>query len=189
MLKVKNPIQRKINNNNQDEYLKNKNDLKNSIKNLCIGNQNKKKTIDEYAQLTTQIREEYAKLQNENNQLKNTLGKYKQYVEEMLSSQQRNRFYEKPIRKRKFFKQDYEQRRYEEEENQESDDDYVTEFRQRKKPCKRIVYVDEIDGDDEQSEPEIEPEITEEEIKKPLLKKLRKEPEKNKTGIMKSIKM
>ena len=34
MLKVKNPIQRKINNNNQDEYLKNKNDLKNSIKKL-----------------------------------------------------------------------------------------------------------------------------------------------------------
>ena len=67
MLKVKKQIQRKINNNNQDDYLKNQNDLKNSIKNLHIGNQNKKKTIDEYAQLTTQIREEYAKLQNKNN--------------------------------------------------------------------------------------------------------------------------
>ena len=55
MLKVKRQIQRKINNNNQDEYMKNQNDLKNSIKNLYIGNQNKKKTIDEYAQLTTQI--------------------------------------------------------------------------------------------------------------------------------------
>ena len=51
------------------------------------------------------------------------------------------------------------------------------------------MYVDEIDGDDEQSEPELESEITEEEIKKPPLKKLRKEPKKNKTGIMKSIKM
>ena len=188
MLKVKKPIQRKINNNNQDEYLKNQNDLKNAIKNLYIGNQNKKKTIDEYAQLTTQIREEYAKLQKENNQLKNTLEKYKQYIEEMHSPQQRNRFYEKPIRKTKFFQQDYKQHRYDEQENQESDDDYVTKFRQSKKPCKRIVYVDETDGDDEQSEPEIEPEIPEEEIKKPLLKKLRKEPKKNKTGIMKSIK-
>ena len=75
MLKVKKPIQQKINNNNQDEYLKNQNDLKNSIKNLYIGNQNKKKTIDEYAQLTTQIREEYAKLQNENNQLKKHIRK------------------------------------------------------------------------------------------------------------------
>ena len=34
-----------------------------------------------------------------------------------------------------------------------------------------------------------QPEITEEEIKKPPSKKLRKEPKKNKTGIMKSIKM
>ena len=107
----------------------------------------------------------------------------------MYSAGQRNRFYEKPIRKRKFFKQDYEQHRYDGEENLESDDDYVTEFWQRNKPRKQIVYVDDIDGDDEQSEPEIEPEITEEEIKKPLLKKLRKEPKKNITGIMKSIKM
>ena len=163
MLKVKKQIQRKINSNNQDDYLKNQNDFKNSIKNLYIGNQNKKKAIDEYAQLTTQIRGEYAKLQNENNQLKSTL--YKQYIEEMKSPWQRSRYNEKPIRKRKCFKQDYEQCRYDEEENQESDDKYVTEFRQRKKPRKRIVYVDEIDGDDEQSEPEIESEITEEEMK------------------------
>ena len=88
MLKVKKQIQQKINNNNQDDYLKNQNDLKNSIKNLYIGNQSKKKTIDEYAQLTTQIREEYAKLQNENNQLKSTLEKYKPYIEEMQSLRQ-----------------------------------------------------------------------------------------------------
>ena len=189
MLKVKKQIQRKINNNNQDHYPKNQNDLKNSIKNLYIGNQDKKRTIDEYAQLTTQIREEYAKLQNENNQSKSTLEKYKQYTEEMQSPRQRSRFYEKPIRKIIFFKQDYEQRRYDEDENQESDEEYVTKFRQRKKPRKRIVYVDEIDGHDEQSEPEIESEITEEEIKNPPLQKLRNEPKKNKTGIMKSIKI
>ena len=68
----------------------------------------------------------------------------------MQSPRQRSRFYEKPIRKRKFFKQDYEQCRYDEEENQELDDEYVTEFWQCKKPQKCIVYVDEIDGDDEQ---------------------------------------
>ena len=176
MLKVKKQIHRKTNSNNQDEYIKYQNDLKDSIKNIYIGNQNKKKIIDEYAQLITQIREKYAKLQNENNQLKSTLEKCKQYIEEMQSPRQWNRFYQKPIRKRKFFKQDYEQRRYDEEE-QESDNDDVTEFWQRKKPQKRIVYVDEIDGD-EQSEPEIETEINEEEIKKPPLKKLRKEPKK-----------
>ena len=145
--------------------------MKNSIKNLYIGDQNKKKTIDEYAQLTTQIREEYAKLQNENNQLKNTLEKYKQYIEQLHSPpRQRNRFHEKLIRKRTFFKQDYEQHRYDKEENEDSDDDYITEYRQRKKPRKRIVYVDETDGDDEQSEPEIEREIPKEEMKKTLLK-------------------
>ena len=75
MLKVKKQIQRKINSNNQDECINNQKNFKNSIKNLYVRNQNKKKTIDKYAQLTTQIREEYAKLQNENNQLKSTLEK------------------------------------------------------------------------------------------------------------------
>ena len=61
MLKVKKQIQRKNKNDDENEQLRN--DLKNSIKNLYISNQTKKKTIDEYAQLTTQIREEYAKFQ------------------------------------------------------------------------------------------------------------------------------
>ena len=41
-------------------------------------------------------------------------------------------YYEKPIRKRKFFKRDYE-RRYDEQENEESDDsdNYITEIHQR----------------------------------------------------------
>ena len=73
MLKVKKQIHKKIINNNQNEQIKNQNDLKNSIKNLYIGNQKKRKTIDEYAQLTTQIREENAKLQRENNELKVTI--------------------------------------------------------------------------------------------------------------------
>ena len=87
---------------------------------------------------------------------------------------QRNRYYEKPLRKRKFFKQDSDQRIYDEEENQESDNEYVTDFRKHKKLRKRIVYVDEIDGDDEQSEPEIEPEINEKELKKTLKKNKKK---------------
>ena len=90
-------------------------------------------------------------MQNENNQLKSTLEKYKQHVEEMQSPQQQSRYFEKPIRKRKFFKQYYKQRRYDEEENQESDDEYVTEIWQSKKSRKRIVYVDEIDRDDRDS--------------------------------------
>ena len=128
-------------------------------------------------QLTTQIREEYAKLQRDNNELKVTIEKYKQYLEQMQLPRRRTNYYEKPIRKRKFFKRDYE-RRYDEEENEESDDgdDYITEIRQRKKkPRKRLIYDDEIDGGDKQSEPEIESDFAEEEINKAPLKKPKKE--------------
>ena len=173
MLKVKKQIHKKIINNVQNEQIKNQNDLNNSIKNLYIENQKKKKTIDEYVQLSTQIREKYAKLQRENNELKVTIEKYKQYLEEMQPPRRRTNYSEKPIRKRKFFKPDYEWR-YDEEENEESDDgdNYITEIRQRKKnPKKRLIYDDEIDGGDEQSEPEIESDFVEEEINKAPLKK------------------
>ena len=63
MFKVKKKIHKNvINKNQEDDITKIQNELKNSIKNLCIKDQEKKKTIDEYAQLTTKIREEYAKL-------------------------------------------------------------------------------------------------------------------------------
>ena len=67
MLKVKKKIHKKNKNLQDDENLKNQNDLKNPIKNLYISNQTKKKAIDEYAQLTTKIREEYSNLQSKCN--------------------------------------------------------------------------------------------------------------------------
>ena len=77
-IKTKLPLAASI---DDTDYKKNQEDIKNSIKQLYIGNQSKKKTINEYAQLTTQIREEYAKLQAKCAQLENTLHKYKDYVE------------------------------------------------------------------------------------------------------------
>ena len=75
---------RKTNKTNEDdEIVKIQNYLKNSIKTLFISDK-KKKAIDEYVQLTTRIREEHAKLQQENNQLKIELHKYKEYVEKLL---------------------------------------------------------------------------------------------------------
>ena len=64
MLKVK---KKKKNQNpknkSQDEDLTQlQNKIKNSIKNLCISDQKNKKTINEYAELLTKIRNEYAKL-------------------------------------------------------------------------------------------------------------------------------
>ena len=50
----------------------------------------------------------------------------------------RTNYYEKPIRKRKFFKRDY-KRRYDEEEDQSDDsDNYVTEVRKRRKKPKNV---------------------------------------------------
>ena len=114
-------------------------------------------------------------MQRENNKLKLILEKYKQYLEEMQPPRRLTNYYEKPIRKRKLFKRDYE-RRYNEQENEESDDrnNYITEIHQRKKtPRKRLIYDDQINRGDEQSEPEIESDFTEEEINEVPLKKKR----------------
>ena len=84
MLKIKKQLPLAAN-FDETEYTKNQEDIKNSIKKLFISNQSRKKTIDEYAQLTTQIREEYAKLQAKCVQLENTLQRYKDYVENRWS--------------------------------------------------------------------------------------------------------
>ena len=70
MLKVKNKIQKNTNKNQEDEITQLQNEIKNYIKNLFISDQKEKKAIDEYAQLLTKIREEYGKLQQENDLLK-----------------------------------------------------------------------------------------------------------------------
>ena len=63
MLKVKKKIHKtNLNKNQEDEISKVQNDLKNSIKNLFISDQNKKKPLTNMRKLTTKIREEYTKL-------------------------------------------------------------------------------------------------------------------------------
>ena len=100
----------------------------------------KKKTIEEYAQLTTKIREEYAKLQQENNQLKIELHKYKTYVEQ-LPQTPRKKYYSKTIRKSKHYKD------LQTETKSDESDSYVTEIRRRPKQQKiKIVNEDELDG-------------------------------------------
>ena len=129
MLKVK----KKISKNQEDDITKIQKELKNSIKNLYLNDQKKKKkTVDEYAQLTTKIREEYAKLQQENNQLKIELHKYKNYVEQLPQKSYHKSYahYQKPIRKRKHY-HDIEQ-----EESDESDS-YITEIRRRPRKQKK----------------------------------------------------
>ena len=147
-IKTKLPLAASI---DDTDYKKNQEDIKNSIKQLYIGNQSKKKTINEYAQLTTQIREEYAKLQAKCAQLENTLQKYKDYVENRWAPPappgvQRKRIFKKP--KIPYYHQN--DNGYASEDEKEDNDEYYDyESKPKPKRKKRIVYVDEIDGDDE----------------------------------------
>ena len=63
-VKKKKKIRKTNKTNEDDEIVKIQNNLKNSIKTLFISDK-KKKATDEYVQLTTRIREEYAKLQQD----------------------------------------------------------------------------------------------------------------------------
>ena len=153
MLKIKKQIPFSLKTFDEDEYNKNQGDIKNSIKKLYIGNQSKKKTIDEYAQLTTQIREEYDKLQAKCVQLQNTLQKYKDYIENRWSDVQRNHGdFRKPLRKTKmlYYRYDNEGEGYlTEDEAYDGEGEYYTrEGISKPKRKKRIVYVDEIDGNE-----------------------------------------
>ena len=147
MLKVKKKKIQNPKNKSQDEDLTQlQNKIKNSINNLYISDQKKKKAINEYAELLAKIRNEYAKLQKENNQLKIELHKYQTYVQNTPQRSYQKTSYQKLIRKRKHYY-------YDEPEQSEESDSYVTEIRRRpKQQRKRILYEDEIDGP-----PEYEP--------------------------------
>ena len=185
MLKVKKAIRNPKNKSQDDNLTEFQNDIKNSIKMLYISDQRKKKTINEYAELLTKIRIEYAKLQKENNELKIELHKYRNYFQKSYQKPS----YTKPIRKRKHYY-------YDEPEESEESDSYVTEIRRRpKKQKKRIIYEDEIDGIPEyepDSPTEEEQEDNNYEIQNKYKGKQPKQIEKPKTvkkGITKSIKM
>ena len=174
MLKIKKQLPFNSGLIDETEYNKNQEDIKNSIKNLYIGNQSKKKTIDDYAKLTTQIREEYAKLQAKYVQLENTLQKYKDYIENRWQ-QPKQKMRKRPLRKTKipYYQYDDQYPTDGDLEDNEEDDDYFTyESISKPKRKKRIVYVDEIDGD-ETNEPE-EVEVVEEEPEPEYVKVVKK---------------
>ena len=129
MLKVKKRFKTDYSKNQENDISKVQHNFKNSIKNLW----KKKKTIDEHAQLTTKIRDEYAKLQQENNQLKIELHKYKAYVEQLSQKSYQKPYvnYQKPIRKRKRY------RDLEPEEESDESDSYITEMRRRPRKQKK----------------------------------------------------
>ena len=174
MLKIKKQLPFNSGLIDETEYNKNQEDIKNSIKNLYIGNQSKKKTIDDYAKLTTQIREEYAKLQAKCVQLENTLQKYKDYIENRWQ-QPKQQMRKRPLRKTEipYYQYDEQYPTDGDLEDNEEDNDYFTyESTSKPRRKKRIVYVDEIDGD-ETNEPE-EVEVVEEEPEPEYVKVVKK---------------
>ena len=101
MLKVKKTIRNPKNKSQDDNLTELQNDIKNSIKNLYISDQKKKKTINEYAELLTKIRNKYARSQKENNELKIELHKYQNYFENMPQESYPKLSNTKPITKKK----------------------------------------------------------------------------------------
>ena len=170
MLKVKKKINKNKNIIQNDDISKAQTHLNNSINNLFIDGQKKKKTIDDYAHLTTEIRKEYAKLQNECNELKIQLQKYAAYAKQLEQNSPR-KYYQKPIRKRKHY---YE---LQPPESDETEDGSYEEVRRRSKQYrKKKKYEDAIDGiPDYEDEQEDENEQGEDEIeikKQPIKKKI-----------------
>ena len=181
----------------ETEYTKNQEDIKNSIKQLFISNQGRKKTIDDYAKLTTQIREEYAKLQAKCVRLEAELQKYKAYVENRYPPSippQRKRVFRKT--KIPYYHENID-KGYMSADERENDEEYFDyESKPKPKRKKRIVYVDETDGDDDNDDNkdnEEEEENEDEEYvrvikrKKPVVKKVPSKESKKKVGITKSI--
>ena len=104
---------------------------------MFIKDQKDKKTINEYADLITKIRNKYVQLQKENNQLKIELQKYQQYVQNVSQNPYRKPSYLRPKRKRIPYY-------YESDES----DPYISEVRKRprKSQKRKIIYEDDIDG-------------------------------------------
>ena len=130
MLKVKKTIRNPKNKRKDDDLTELQNDIKNSIKNLHISVQKGKKTINEHAELLTKIRNEYAKLQKENNGLKIELHKYQNYFQNIPQKSYQKLSNTKPITKRKHCY-------YDEPEESEESDSYITEIRRRSKKANK----------------------------------------------------
>ena len=128
MLKVKKKVQNPKSKAN-DKLTNLQNEIKNSIKNLYIKDQKNTKIINEYADLITKIRKEFAQLRKENDQLRIECQKYQQYVQNVSQTPYRKPSYLKPKRKRIQY--------YDERDEINS---YITEIRKRpREPKKRKI--------------------------------------------------
>ena len=101
---------------------------------MYLRDQKNKKTVNDYVQLLTKIRNEYVILQKENNQLKIGLEKRKNYFEN-LPKFPRKSDYRQPTRntykkRKQFYYDDY--------EDSEESDSYTTEVQRCPKRKKKL---------------------------------------------------
>ena len=164
MLKVKRTINSK---NSTDEINQWENEIKNSIKKMYLQNKSDNKLIEQYQQAFETIKQEYALIYKENEELKKELNEIK--------SNQKNQVQNE--RKRPLSRFDY--------ENEYDNNDNVQYIvRKRKKIPKKFIYEDEEEEETDSENDEIDGEKKiEETIEKKRFKKA------NKKGISKSIKM
>ena len=86
MLKVKRPVYTPKNNKHETEI----NEIKTAIKKMFLTNQTNKKSLNEYSQLVTKVRNEYNILAKENEALKSKSEQYKNYYDANIVRQKKN---------------------------------------------------------------------------------------------------
>ena len=172
MLKVKRPIQLHNAKNEIEEW---QNDIKNSIKGLYIKTKKDNQTINQYSDAFQKVKNEYALLYKENQELKKT-------IQEIKESQQMNpqNYYRQP-RKRPLSRFDYAN------ENEEDKDVQYIVQKKRKTPKTKIIYEDDLTDDENDEIDNGEKKEEGAKIEESIEKKTFKKP--NKKGTSKIIKM
>ena len=172
MLKVKKTINSKHSNSEIEQW---ENEIKNSIRKMYIEKQNDSQLIEKYEKAFQTIKQEYALLYKENEELKKTIEQMKLNEKSLYKNRKRSRL-------------DYEDE-YKNNENIQ----YIV---RKKKKSPKIIYIDEDEDENEEEEEEEEEEkISDDEnnkkkikIEEPYIKK-RSNKNNNKKGISKAIKI
>ena len=160
MLKVKRTTNSKQSTSEIDQW---ENEIKNSIKQMYIQTQNDSKLIEKYEKAFQTIKEEYAVLYKENQELKKTIEQMKSNEKSLSESRKRSRL------------------DYEDEYNNAENVQYIV---RKKKKTPKIIYEDEEEETDSEND---ESSDEKKKIEESIVKK--RPTKKNKKGISKVIKM
>ena len=162
MLKVKKTINSKQSTSEIDQW---ENEIKNSIKQMYIQSQNDSKLIEKYEKAFQTIKEEYALLYKENQELKKTIEQIKSNEKSLSENVGRKRS-----------RLDY--------EDEYTNDENVQYIVRKKKKTPKIIYEDEEEETDSEND---ESNDKKKKIEETIVRK--RPTKKNKKGISKVIKM